>query len=95
MFWEAYPKKVGKKYAYKVWQDLSPDTHLCKKIRKAIDVQKQSAQWAKNNGQYIPNPSTWLEKGYWDIEEVATNEISQGVTTSDRNWTDGFRTAGG
>ena len=95
MFWEAYPKKVGKKYAYKVWQDLSPDTHLCKKIMKAIDYQKQSAQWAKNNGQYIPTPANWLQKTYWDNEEAQVNEPNQEVTTPGGNWTDGFRTARG
>jgi hypothetical protein len=31
-------------------------------------LQKTSAQWQKDNGQYIPNPATWLNQGRWDDE---------------------------
>ena len=34
----------------------------------AIERQKCSLQWSRDNGQYIPNPSTWLNQGRWDDE---------------------------
>ena len=37
---------------------------------QAVDAQKRSDQWRRENGRYIPNPSTWLNGGYWDNEEV-------------------------
>ena len=27
-----------------------------------------SAQWQRDNGQYIPHPATWLNQGRWDDE---------------------------
>lgn len=94
-FWEHYPKKVGKTYARKVWDELNPDAALVAKIIDAVDKQKNSKQWAKSDGQYIPNPASWLEKGYWDNEEISENGTNKGITTPDGNWTDGFRTARG
>ena len=34
----------------------------------AIALQKNSQQWKKDNGQYIPNPATWLNQGRWEDE---------------------------
>ena len=37
-------------------------------------TQEMLGEWLKENGQYIPHQSTWLNGGYWDNEtEVATN----------------------
>ena len=64
-FWAAYPRKVGKADARKAFKKIKAplDTLLA-----AIDRQKQSDQWQKNGGQYIPNPSTWLNQGRWEDE---------------------------
>ena len=46
----------------------------------AIERQKCSLQWSRDNGQYIPNPSTWLNQGRWDDEMPglsATQEAEQ------------------
>ena len=34
----------------------------------AISAQKRSRQWTENNGQYIPNPATWLNQRRWEDE---------------------------
>ena len=34
----------------------------------AIDTQKKSDQWKKDNGQFIPNPTTWLNQRRWEDE---------------------------
>ena len=64
-FWSAYPKKVGKEAARKAFAKVKApiDTLLA-----AIEKQKRSAQWNKDNGQYIPNPATWLNQGRWEDE---------------------------
>ena len=59
MFWIAYPKKVGKEAARKAWAKANPDLAT---VLNALEWQKVSPQWFKNNGQYIPNPSTWLNQ---------------------------------
>lgn len=67
-FWKLYPKKVGKQAVFKIWTKLNPDKDLFGKILQAVEKQKQSEQWTKDNGQFIPNPSTWLNQGRWDDE---------------------------
>ena len=43
---------------------------------KALEVQKQSQQWRKDGGQYIPMPATWLNGRRW--EDEAPQAQSQG-----------------
>jgi len=64
-FWEAYPKKVGRDAALKSWEKVKP---LIDDVIYALAWQKQTEQWSKNNGQYIPNPSTYLNQGRWKDE---------------------------
>lgn len=65
-FWDAYPKKRAKKTALRAWKKLNPDAELFDKIMAAVERQKQSVDWMKENGQYIPYPATWLNGGCWD-----------------------------
>jgi hypothetical protein len=32
----------------------------------ALDKQKKSTQWKKDNGQFIPHPATWLNGKRWE-----------------------------
>lgn len=64
-FWEHYPKKVGKEAARKAFAKVKVDTQV---LIDAVEGQKHSAQWTKDNGQYIPNPATWLNQGRWEDE---------------------------
>lgn len=66
IFWKAYPKKVGKGKAFESWQKIKPSAELQAKILRAVSEQSRSAQWQKENGQYIPNPVTWLNQRRWD-----------------------------
>lgn len=67
MFWIAYPKKVGKEAARKAWAKANPNLAT---VLNAIEWQKVSPQWFKNNGQYIPNPSTWINQHRWEDERT-------------------------
>lgn len=64
-FWKAYPKKVGKQAARKAFQRV---TVPLESLLTAIERQKRSAQWRKDGGQFIPNPTTWLNQGRWEDE---------------------------
>ncbi len=65
-FWKLYPKKVGKQAAKNSWKRIKPNAELFDRILAAVQKAKNSAQWIRNNGQYIPNPATWLNQGRWD-----------------------------
>lgn len=67
-FWAAYPKKIGKAAAKKSWARVKPTAELHSSIMKAVEAQKRSEQWHRENGRYIPNPATWLNQGRWDDE---------------------------
>lgn len=67
-FWAAYPKKAGKADALKAWNKLAPDVVLQEQMGKALEVQKQSQQWRKDGGQYVPMPATWLNGRRWEDE---------------------------
>lgn len=75
LFWSAYPKKVGKKDAQKAWKNAKVNTELFDKIMTAIGRARTTDQWQRENGRYIPNPSTWINQGRWDdeIKEASTN----------------------
>ncbi len=66
-FWKVYPKKVGKKEAKKAF-DRAKKTVDADTMMQAVLAQKESSQWTRDNGRYIPNPATWLNQGRWDDE---------------------------
>ena len=67
-FWQAYPKKVSKKQAQKSWKKINPSLELFEKILKALEMVKQTEQWKKDNGKFIPYPATWLNQERWTDE---------------------------
>ena len=69
-FWSCYPKKVGGKQAtLKAWQKATKKPPLVD-LLYALDLAKKSEQWTKENGQYIPHPSTWLNQGRWSDQPI-------------------------
>lgn len=83
-FYAAYPRHEGKAAALKAWNKLKPDIVLQTKMGAALNVQKQSQQWIKNNGQYIPMPSTWLNGKRW--EDESPQNQSSSVWDNARAW---------
>ena len=65
-FWQAYPKKVGKGYAQECFKRIKPTRKLLDTMLEAIAKQKKSDMWKRDKGQYIPNPSTWLNQKRWE-----------------------------
>ena len=68
-FWSAYPKKVGKGAAQAAWKKHKPDLAIC---IAAITTAKASRDWQKENGQYIPNPATWINQMRWEDGETVS-----------------------
>lgn len=64
-FYEAYPRKVGRPAAIKAFAKCKADEALVDQMIAAIEEQKQSAQWVKDDGQFIPHPATWLNNERW------------------------------
>lgn len=64
-FWAVYPRKVGKQSAKRAFEKVKVPLET---LVTAVERQKCSAQWMRDSGQYIPNPTTWLNQGRWDDE---------------------------
>lgn len=78
LFWDAYPKKVGKDAARKSWIKISDPEKTIKTILDALAWQVNLDQWNRNDGQYIPNPSTYLNQGRWlDQKVVVDNTLNK------------------
>lgn len=73
-FWSAYPRKQGKAKAAQAFAKLKPDESLLEEILAALDWQKQSASWTKENGQFIPLPATYLNGRRWEDEKPTTTQ---------------------
>ena len=72
-FWEAYPKSrhVGKQKAFKVFDKaIKNKVTTLDAILTKLEQFKNCDQWKKNNGEFIPHPTTWLNRGSWDDEVV-------------------------
>jgi hypothetical protein len=70
LFWQAYPKKVGKKDAGRAWKKAKIGNGDMSVILTAIEAQKKTKQW--QDLQYVPAPATWINGARWEdkVEEV-------------------------
>ena len=75
-FWALYPKKVGKIAAKKAFQRARKTTSL-ETLLAAVRAQKCGSRWSKDNGDFIPNPATWLNQGRWEDEEAETPKAKE------------------
>ena len=77
-FWVAYPRKKAKHDAIKAWLKLRPDTAMLSAILQAVETQRHSDDWLKENGRWIPYPATWLNAGRWmDETDAPTDSLSE------------------
>lgn len=73
-FYAAYPRKVKRQDAFRAWQKIHPDSVLTMLIMTALERQKQSGEWLKSGGQFIPYPASWLNAHRWEDEPITIKE---------------------
>ena len=77
-FWEAYPRKVGKAGAVKAFAKALKKIKM-PQLMVSLERHKQSVQWVKDGGMFIPHPATWLNGERWDDAVIP----AAGATTTD------------
>lgn len=86
-FWKAYPRKVGKDAARRAFAKVKVPVET---LVAAVEAQKASPQWTKDNGQFIPNPATWLNQGRWEdeVEDLEDLRRKKAIDDMERylNW---------
>lgn len=82
-FWSAYPRKEGKQKARAAFEKVTVSLDI---LLDAIEQQKKSAQWCKENGQFIPHPATWLNGKRWEDQPTMDTSIPQGASGQLGEW---------
>lgn len=75
-FWKVYPKKANKKDAFKAFKGIKDVEKLLPDIIADVEEKKQTKDWQKQDGQYIPYPASYLRGERWnDVNEVAEKQV--------------------
>lgn len=81
VFWKLYPNKKSKKDARKSWEKLKPSAELRQTLTTALGNHRVSRDWTKDDGQYVPMASTWLNGERWtDVLKPAAAGKSSSYT---------------
>jgi hypothetical protein len=77
-FYPEYPRKVAKEVALKAMRKINPNETEQEKIMTGLLIRKETADWIKDDGKFIPYPATWLNQRRWEDEvQVVTDKINQ------------------
>ena len=75
-FWSAYPNKVGKGTARKAWAKNHGDK-IAGEVMAGLARMKRCQQWMKDGGQFVPHPTTWLNRHGWEDEPVVPGQLAE------------------
>ncbi|MGM7340124.1 replication protein [Acinetobacter baumannii] len=69
-FWSAYPtckRKSDKSGTYKTFTKHE-GSFAIETLLSILEKQKSDVSWTKQDGEFIPSPSTWLNQKQWENE---------------------------
>ncbi|ENA37452.1 hypothetical protein HMPREF1487_04370 [Pseudomonas sp. HPB0071] len=94
-FWKLYPRKTDKAKAQKAWAKLNPDQPLFEEIMAGLGRCCVCRDWTKDEGQYIPHPTTWLNGRRWEDEVKPASNVhhlpnSRHTGFAERDYTQGL-----
>ena len=78
-FWCAYPKKRDKGRVEKWFNAHCVTQELVEKMVAQIERLKDTEQWKKDNGKFIPYPATWLNAKGWEDEFETDTEREERI----------------
>ena len=80
-FWKLYPNKNGKATALKAWIKRKPNLDV---VKNALLWQKELDSWKKNDGQFVPMASTYINNERWMDEKpsIVNNDWMKGIKIS-------------
>jgi len=76
VFYVAYPRHEARKDAESAFAKLNPDPELLAKMLAAIAAKRQSHDWTKEGGKFVPLPATWIRAERWNDEAPADNRTA-------------------
>lgn len=66
-FWLRYPRKVAKADAEKAWNAAHINGEY-QQVIDALEAQKRTEQWTRDEGRFVPYASTWIRHQRWRDE---------------------------
>ena len=84
-FYSKYPKKQDRTTALKAFLKISPNDALFETMMGSVEAWSKSEAWLKENGKYVPMPSTWLNQERW-TDEVSLNGKDPYAITKDQKF---------
>lgn len=75
-FYQKYPKKVKKQDVQKWFKKNKPSPILFETMMNSLEKFISSQGWQKDNGQFIPYPTTWLNQRRWEDENIEGKAMS-------------------
>ena len=88
IFWDLYPKKVGKKTSLAVWKKMTAAERML--AVEKLPAAKKSPKFTDDNGKWIKDPERWLKSGGWDDEHGSSHDDEMAAMIAARK-----RAAGG
>jgi len=64
-FWNEYPRKIAKVDAQRAWVKIHPQLE---DVLNGVRAWKNTDQWTREGGRYIPHPATFLNQRRWEDE---------------------------
>lgn len=75
-FWKLYPKKKSKGDAWKAWLQEKKNRPALKDIINAVVVLRDSEEWLRDGGQWIPYPASWIRAWGWaDVPDADKSNV--------------------
>lgn len=87
LFWDKYPKKVGKKKSKSIYKKIVKSSKIEGKIFKGLEdyIRKWNVEGTPLS--YIPNPTTWLNQERWEDEvEIVAKQDKGFIRKNENNW---------
>lgn len=82
-FYDAYPRKTGRRDAEKAWKKLNPQPALINRIMQDIVARVERGHWCTGKGkQYIPGPAPYLNQERWTDEIIPRPDFKPAVDYS-------------
>jgi DNA-binding transcriptional ArsR family regulator len=74
LFWSHYPIKKAKQNAKKIFIKIYKELPQTNELIGTLETFKQTEDWMKERGKYIPHPSTWLNGRRWE-DEITPQQV--------------------
>lgn len=73
--WSIYPNHANRLKAERRYLRLAPDAAMQQTMRSAIEAQRLSRKWTKDDGEFVPEFATWLRNARW-LDEVCVPVVA-------------------